>query len=472
MRNVSLTESVANYALSLRYEDIPENVLVHARTLLADHLACAFGGSVTPLASSVRAFARFTGGEPRCSVPGLETKTSTLMAAFVQASFANALDYDDTGSRGHPGASIIPAVLALSSGLKLSGRELLTAMVIGYEVNDRVARATLPSPECYAKVHANGSLQAIGVAAACGRLVGLDREKMLNCLGIAGAMAPVPHAGKFGWEDKSIASVKDNVALPSENGVRAAVLALSGYEGSESVLDGESGFAAMLGSDRCDPDILSDFSTFTLPGVCLKPYPCCRWIHPALDALSELKADCGFSARDVVSLDVATTPPVAARFGKKRARTFLDMEFSTPLTLALLLNDVPRARWFEARHWDSPSVRETAAVVTLTGDDGLWKRFLELGRNSSCVPAAITVTLRDGRKLKSLCDRASGSPEKPLSTEAQARKWRELMVSACGQDAAELLTTAHRIDELACVDTLTSLFPVVGDSPEPGAERS
>ena len=460
MQEQSMTGAVATYALGLRAEDIPEDVRRHARILAADHIACAFGGSLTPLAASVAEYARFMGAGGDIPVPGMKERLSPAMAAFVQAGFANALDYDDTGSRGHPGSSIFPAVLALGARLGASGGEVLAALVAGYEVNDRVARATLPSPACYAKVHANGSLQAMGVAAACGRLLGLNGDEMLNCLGIAGAMAPVPHAGKFGWEDKSIASVKDNVAVPSENGVRAAVLAKYGYEGSESVLDGEAGFAAMIGSDRCEKSVLCDFSAFSLPRVCLKPYPCCRWIHPALDALRGLMAEHAFRPEDVASLDVATTPPVAARFGRVRARTFLDMEFSTSLTLALALHGVPRERWFERRFWDDSSVRACAANITLTPDEGLWKRFLELGRDSSCVPARLALRLRDGRSFEAECDRASGSFEKPLSPAEREEKWSGLLAPLGRERAARLVETALHFDELENIRELTELFGV------------
>ena len=452
---MSMTEAVADFAVGLRYEAIPEAARSAARILTADHLACAVGGSRTPLARSVAAYVRLMGGTAICPVPGTDILTSPALAAFAGASFANALDYDDTGSRGHPGASIIPPVLALAEFFGLSGKAALTAIVVGYEVNDRVARATLPSPERYAAVHANGSIQALGVAAACGRLLELSREAMLNCIGIAGAMAPVPHAGKFGWEDKSIPSIKDNVALPAENGVRAALLAREGYEGSESILAGAGGFGAMLGSDRCDAEVMCDFSRFSIVDVCLKPYPCCRWIHPALDALSELMTTCAFGPAETEAVRVWTTPPVAARFGRRTARTFLDMEFSTPLALALRLHGVSRAEWFEERHWNSPAIRDVASRVTLEGDETLWRRFLELKRQSSRVPARLEVHLRDGRTLERLCDLASGSPEKPLSAEERRMKWLELLEPQQGRHGAEsLLEAALRLDHLERVEEL------------------
>ncbi|MBR3880507.1 MAG: MmgE/PrpD family protein [Mailhella sp.] len=460
----TITEALADFAFGLRYEELPKDVLAMARMLLCDHLACTVGGMHAPVSRSVEAFVKAMGGAEICRIPGTGLRTSPTQAAFLQATAANALDYDDTGSRGHPGASIIPPLLALAQAHGISGRRLLSAMVVGYEINDRVAHATLPSPERYSAVHANGSLQAVGSAAACAHLLGLSRKETLDCIGIAGAMAPVPHAGKFGWEDKSIASIKDNVALPAENAVKAALLASYGYEGSESIMDGPGGFWAMLGSDRCQEEVFKDFSKFTITEVSLKPYPCCRWIHTVLDALRQLRASHAFSPADIAEMRVATTPPIAAKFGKQRARTFLDMEFSTPLTLSLFLHDIPFPLWHRAEHWDSPAIRETASRITMHADDELWQRFLELGRKSSCIPARVSLVLRDGTKLEGYCDNASGTLENPISLQEREEKWLALLTSSLNRDAAlDLLAQAASVDSL---DTLDSLMESAAASAE------
>ena len=439
---MNATRKMMEFTLGLKYSDLPDDVKAYAKTLLADSLACAVGAVDTPLGGSVLNLAMLLGGNKISSVPGTDMVTSPALAAFCTATLANALDYDDTGHFGHPGATVIPAILAVAGMKRVSGEDFLTAMVAGYEAVDRAARAIQPSLERYDQIHGSGTLQILGSVTACAKLLDLTPEETLNAMGIACASAPVAHAGKFGWEDKSITSVKDNVALPAELGLRAVLLAREGYEGSESILDGPRGFWVMAGSDRCDSAILEDFSAFNILNVAVKPYPCCRWIHTGLRALETLMREEGFDAEDIQSLDVATTPPVASRFGRLTARTFIDMEFSTPLTMALMLRRIPRPEWFREKHWKAPETERLAAMISLRGDNELMDLFVQLGREASHIPTRVTATLRDGRKASYLCDTALGTPRFPLTEEAHREKMDGLLLPRLGREKTDQFYTA------------------------------
>ena len=282
---MSATLAIGKEVIDRTFDDIPDPVVSKCKTLILDALACGIAGSRTPIGRIVSDLADHLGGKPQATILGAGFKTSCTTAAFVNASAVNALDYDDTAQFGHPGSTTIPAVLALGEYLNCDGRAVIEAIVIGYEVGLRVASAINPTYERYRQVHGIGTPQIFGATAAAAKLLGLDLESTLNAFGIAGASAPVAHAGKFGWHDKSIAFVKDNVAWPAESGLRAALLAEKGYEGSESILDGNNGFWVMAGSDRCDFNSMMDFSQYQILGVSLKPYPCCRWIHTTLDVV-------------------------------------------------------------------------------------------------------------------------------------------------------------------------------------------
>src|SRR5207249_1913960 len=188
--------------------------------LILDHVGCALGGSLTPLGLAASAVACADGGSA-ATVVGTRHRAGPGPAAFANAMAANALDYDDTGATGHPGATVIPA------------------------------------------------------AVAGARLLGLDTEATLCALGLAGAFASLPHDGKIGWEEGRISWVKDNVAWPAEGGVRAALLAERGFRATREVLDGERGLWIMAGSDRCDFDRMVRGLGTDWDGLCvsLKPYP-------------------------------------------------------------------------------------------------------------------------------------------------------------------------------------------------------
>jgi 2-methylcitrate dehydratase PrpD len=112
--------------------------------------------------------------------------------------------------------------------------------------------AVRPSWDRRVRVHGIGVTQTFGAVAACARLLGLGFEQTLNAFGLAGAFAPLPHEGKFGWDEARLTCVKDNVAWPAEGGLRAASLAARGFLATREILDGERGLWIMTGSDRCD----------------------------------------------------------------------------------------------------------------------------------------------------------------------------------------------------------------------------
>jgi 2-methylcitrate dehydratase PrpD len=273
---VTATASLARFTSGLSLGDVPPPVVRAVKRLVLDHLGCALGGSRTPLAQAATEVAVADGGSaatvidtPRRAAPG--------PAAFANAMAANALDYDDTGATGHPGATLIPAALALAEAEGRSGAELLAAVVAGYEVWAHILAGVQPSWERRVQVYGSGVIQTFGAAAACARLLGLGPEETLWTFGLAGAFAPLPHEAKFGWDEDQLSWVKDNVAWPAEGGVRAARLAARRFRATRTILDGDRGLWRMLGSDRCDLDRMARGlgTEWELLGISLKPYPCC-----------------------------------------------------------------------------------------------------------------------------------------------------------------------------------------------------
>ncbi len=453
---MSVTRTMAEYLAALEYSQIPMEVIAKCKELILDSLACGIGGSRTPIGRTVLEFAREIGGDPHSTVLGSDFRISCTTAAYVNASSINALDYDDTGKGGHPGSSIIPATIALGEKLCKDGKSILLACVAGYEIGTRVAMAIEPTWERYRQVHGVGTAQTFGSMAACAKLLELELKEILNAFGIAGASAPVAHAGKFGWTDKSIPFVKDNVAWPAEAGLRAALLAKMGYEGSESILDGERGYWVMAGSDRCDFNCLTDFSTFEISGVSLKPYPCCRWIHTTLDALGDLVKEHKPSLSEIQRIEVYSIQPLAEFFGKTQPRTFVDVEFSVPCAVALKLHNVPHSSWFEPENWQRPDVLALASRTTVALDESYQQLFIELNRNSSRIPARIEISLKEDQRLVGYSDIAWGSPRKPMNREERVAKVKDLTSRRLPSDAQNAFI--HDVEHL---DTISDICDLV-----------
>ena len=453
---MSLTGMAAAHAAGLSLDQVPVDVQVRAKEALRDHLACVIAGSETDLSVLVtQALAAGVDGP----APLLGTRRSTVpgLAAFCNATAANAMDFDDTSGAGHPGASVIPAALAAAAMNRCDGRHFLEAIIAGYEVGMRVARAIKPSWPRYQQVHGIGSAQVFGAAAAAGHVLGLDQEAMECAFGIAGSMAPVPHAGKYGWNERPLTWVKDNVSWPAENGFRAATLARAGMPANRTILDGDKGFWVMAGSDQFEPSSLEDYGGFELVRLSFKPYPCCRWLHTTLDALDRLQRECDLRFEAVESVEVDTTQTLAEQFVDRTPQTMVDAEFSLPHAVSMKLMRVDVTEWWMAANRFGPKVLQMMARVRARHDPTLTQRYLDAGRQNGCIPSRVRVVLAGGQRLESYEEVALGEPVNPLSEEAQLDKFHRLTARAMDDEARmTLLERLVTLEALGSVDQLLS----------------
>lgn len=455
---MTLTGIAAAYAATLQLDQIPEEVRAKARLALRDHVACVVSGSRTDLGVLTREVL-VTGIDGPARLLGIGRSTTPGLAAFCNATAANAMDFDDTSGAGHPGASVIPAALAAAAVAPCDGGRFVEAIVAGYEVGMRVARAIKPSWQRYRQVHGIGSAQVFGAAAAAGHVLGLDEEAMARCFGIGGAMAPVPHAGKYGWNERPITWVKDNVSWPAENGFRAAVLARAGMHANRTILDGEQGFWVMAGSDQFDPSLLQDYSGFDLMALSFKPYPCCRWLHTTLDAVGVLQLEHGLPVEAVERVQVDTILPLAEQFMDRAPQTMVDAQFSLPHAVSMRLLRVDVDQWWTAANRTRPEVIGLMARIEARHDPALTERYLEAGRHNGCIPSHVRVWLvGGGEPLEAYREVALGEPSNPLSEEAHLEKFRRLTGSALSEEARNAL-----LQRLAVVEMLESVEQLLAD---------
>lgn len=286
------------HGMSLR--TVPDEVVVQAKICLLDLIgACIAGRHAKGAAILLDLFQEQFSGAAEATVIGAGRKTSCVSAALVNGFIANALDIDD-GHRlckGHPGAVIFPAILAVAEKTGAGGEGLLEALVVGYEVT---IRAGLILQGHYGYYHGSGAWGAIGAAAAAARLLRLSQEQTLNTLGIAESYAPLTPVMR------SVASPamapKDGVAWGAMVGISAALLAQLGYTGSPS----------LLGDPEYNSDVFTLGAVWRIMHLYFKPFPCCRWTQPSVDAVLSLLKDANIKPRKISRIIVHTFAEAAA----------------------------------------------------------------------------------------------------------------------------------------------------------------
>jgi len=448
------TATIARAAVESDLTDHPDHVVDRTRRCVRDALANALLARETPLG---RSYCESVAGSHSNESESDETneraggspvvgggRVSAVDAAFANAGLVNALDWDDTvEGAGHPGASIVPAALAVAVRNEASTAAFLNAVVVGYETAIRVARALQPTPEQYDLVHGSGTRHAVGAAAAAAALLDIDVVTASEVVGFGAQLAPVAHAGKFGWDGADLTWLKDNAARASTAGVRAASVA-GRMRGPRDVLDGDRGFWRMAGSDRCDWDLMATplGEAYLLPSLSFKPYPCCRWLHAAVEATG--RAAEGVEA--VTAIEVETAERVASAF-VRRPTTQVEAEFSLPFAVGQAAAGRNPVEWY-GPHGPAPT---PDVEVTASARAEHTERFAD----ERVVPATVTVSGADGTRSTETVHTPSGSPERPLPAGRTDEKLRAGLERAFSDGHVRFETVASTLESTVPVERLS-----------------
>lgn len=451
---MSATRELAAHAVETTHHDLPDEIVSQAKQVIRDSLGCLLGGARLPAGQQLRDLILSITANGRATVAGTDRRIVPALASYVNAQLTNLLDFDDTleaESVGHPGATIIPSALALAEETAASGKAFLTAVVVGYDVFARVSMAGRPTFDRRKRARGLATWQVFGAVAAAAHVLDLNPEETARAFGLAALHAPVPFVGKI-YEERPMWGLKNNFGWATMGGVFGALYAADGVDANHEILEGDTGFWAMAGSDRFDPQLLThDLGTrYSILETSLKPYPCCRFTHSTLDAVNELVRSADIVADAVRAVDVHSSSKVRV-FADYRPQTFIDAQFSLPYAIAmLLLREPPGYRWVTAERWQDPDVLSLADRVHLHVDPDAEADFAE-----GYMRVSVAVELEHGHVETAQALYPRGHPRNPLSAAERQQKFLALVEPAIGRGRArELDAVIDQLDELPEVSTL------------------
>ncbi len=319
------TDRALDFILHTQWSTLPNAVRHQAKRCLLDSLGALIAGTQTPVAQMMAAFAleQFAGCEATILAGG--QRASAVGAVLANGFAANALDIDD-GYRlikGHPGACVLPPLLALSeSGADVCGESFLTAFVVGYEVG---IRAGLIRHALYATYHASGSWGAIAGAAAAGKLLRLDAHTLRHALGTAEYHAPIAPMMK-GIDVPSMG--KDGIGWGAMVALSSLLMARRGFTG-----------VAPLFSESPNPDWIQSLGEqYEILNLYFKPYACCRWAQPAIAAAIHIAQNHHIAACDIARIEVRTFS-AAVRLSRAHPRNTEEAQYNLAYPVAAALID-------------------------------------------------------------------------------------------------------------------------------------
>jgi 2-methylcitrate dehydratase PrpD len=454
------TQEVANFIATTRFRDIPKDVVQLARGFILDGLGVALAGSTDECSRIVQAQIRRMNGRGEASLLGVNLKAPSAKAALANGVAAHAMDYDDTqlstskeavyGLLTHPTTPVLAAALAVGEQEKISGNELVSAYILGVEVECRIADAIHPR-HYQSGFHSTATMGGLGAAMAVGKILRLKHEQLIRALGIAASMASGLREN-FGTMTKPL-----HAGRAAENGVTAALLARDGFTAATNILEAPRGFfSAMAGGydERKLSGRLGAPYFMKEPGISIKPYPSGSLSHPAQDLILDLVKAHDLRADKIDQIDVGTNSNVPNALIYPMPKTALEGKFSIPFCMAIaVLERKAGIAQFHDRKVRDKKVIDLMKRVTLYVDDELEK----LGYDQ--VRSRIRVRLKDGRVIEGRYDVARGHPEKPMSWSELGEKFLDCagLVLARGK-ALEAIDLVARIEQLK---SLAPLFKVL-----------
>ena len=437
---------------------VPDVARATARDAVLDTVGVMLAGSAEPAARIVQCVARTDGGAGSSVIFGTNNTVGPTYAALANGTAAHALDFDDMCwvTLAHPSAPLVAAGLAVGEVADASGRALLDAYVVGFEV-EAVLGAVMNPTHYEHGWHCTSTIGTIGAAATASRVLGLDVETTARALAIAASEASGLKEN-FGTMVKPLQG-----GLAARNGVLAALLAKESFTASERAIDGPQGFLVAMQSAGTNLSVGLDRLGHTWEivdgGITVKLYPSCAATHPTIDTLLDLRREQGLRPEAVDAIDVDVDPVTPTVLIYDRPTTGLEgkmsMHYCAAAALALGRVGIEA---FESEAMHTPAVKRLVSRVTMHADDRLGREAPPLTQ------ARITVRLGDGRTFEQFADGARGYPAKPLTRAEFDGKFigcARRVVSA--EIAAAALVYLRQFDNAIPVrglaQTLTTQFP-------------
>ena len=448
------TRTLAEFVARLRYEDLPQAVVEQAGRIIVDTVGCAISAwAEDPTKSRIALeLARLYPSDHGASVIGVAGVTSQpAFAALANGILANAADNDDTHKRAllHTGSVVVPPALALAQTERLSGRDLILALVAGYEVAVRVGMAVMPSH--YRFWHSTATNGTFGAAACAAKALKLDADGVQRTLGLAGTQA----AGLNTFFESGDMTKSIHPGKAAFNGILSAQLAQLGATSPPSILEHPKGYLNAYSTEPKPQQLVDRLgTTWEILQNGFKYFPSILASHSPIQATLAIVQKHAIDPAQIERITNETYNTVKSHFSNKDVSTVMAARVSVPYCIAIAAIDgkLTQAQFAPARIND-PLVRKVLANTEVIADAALNELYPDK------FPARVTITLKSGASFQETVLFPKGDPQDPLSKGEIEAKFSENVTAMLGPErSGELLRAIYALPNARDVDALSALL--------------
>ena len=454
-----LTRRFAQTVFDMQFDKLPADVLQKAKLIIRDGLGNQMAASaISDPARSLITMVREWGGKEEATVVGYGFRVPAPMAAMCNAMLGHGVELDDAHGSGliKAGSVLVPTLMALAEANGKSGKDVIVALVAGYEVAVRIAKAINPGHR-QRGYHTTGTVSAIGAAAAGAKLLGCDVDAIASAIGL-GAMQS---AGIQSYLDDPCMAKPFSPGKAAFNGTLAAVMASRGFTGPKKALECNEGFFNAYCEDIRVSDLFEGLGErYAIMEVGFKPHAACRYAHGPIDLAQQFFHDDGIRLEDVEQINVSMCELSIRQASKPKPPNLNAAMGSTQFGVALALE---RGRNGLREYWDGFQAK---AVHTAAGERTTL--ICEPAYGVTGRQAAVELKLKNGKTLRREQPEPKGEPNNPMTDVELADKFTGLvrMVKTAPDLGGELSGMLMNLERERSVKAMLSRLHAKGELPE------
>ena len=424
---MELTKEIIQRCHDLNYNDLSDDVIDRTKYLLLDYIGVAARGSLSdssiPILRLVQDIDKTADG---AVVIGTNIRVSPPLAALANGTAAHSLELDDVVNEAslHPAVVIMPAAMAAAQIADGSGKELIAAIVSGYEVAIKLGIALDPAAHYARGFHPTGTCGTMGAAITAAKLLGLNQRGMTNALGIAGSMA----AGSMEFLSDGTFTKRLHPGWAAHSGIMATLLAREDFTGPGTILEGRFGFLHSYSPKSNAEKILKDWGKpYEIMKTSIKPHSCCRYKQGPIDGIIEIMHANRLNPSDIEKVVVGILKAGFALVAepeelKRNPMSVVDAQFSMPFGAAVaMLQGKATLDEYTLENVKSSQVKELMDRIHCVEDPELEKEYPKKW------PASVNIVTKDGKQFSARIDYPKGDPENPLSWDELIDKFKNLI---------------------------------------------
>jgi 2-methylcitrate dehydratase PrpD len=428
---MTITKSLAEYIHRTSYGDIPKEIHRFAKLCILDWIGVTLGGSREPVSDIMLDLIDIVGGNKHATILGKGVKTNLLLAALANGTMSHALDFDDTLKESgiHPSVCLAPAAISVAEYKKASGKDLITAFIIGFEVAARIGVSAGHGHYDHGW-HATSTIGRFSATASAAKLMGLSPGQIVNAFGITGTQLSGLRE-VFGTMSKPFHAGK-----AAMDGILSVALARRNLDSSQEIFEGRFGLKNVYAPDADTSKILAGLGTeYHIKNVAFKPYASALATHSTIQTIIAIKEAEKITAEDVQNIQIEFGELPFSVVNRKNPRKMLEGKFSVYHCAALaFIKGRVGTDMFTSEELNDPEIiafRDSVSVL--------------MNPELTSFETIVTVTTKQGKIFKKFIKEPKGSPEAPLTFFEIKEKFIDLATPVISKENAEKIIEKIRI---------------------------